>query len=87
MFNQYINQIVIIDTSSPIIYLGKLESEHEGYLTLSDVDVHDSSEYSSTKEQYLAKTLVTNIRPNRKKANVDKNKIISISLFSDIITV
>lgn len=86
MFNQYLNQIVIVDTSSSIIYLGTLESIYDDHLVLTDVDVHDSSEYSSTKEQYLAKTQITNIRPNRKKASVDRNKIISISLFSDIIS-
>ena len=66
------------------MYLGKLKSIHKNWIELASVDVHDINDSVSTKEIYVQKTHITGIRPNRKKCRIDRAKIVSISLFSDV---
>ena len=48
-----LNQVVVIDTDSKFVYLGTLSKVEEHFVVLTDVDIHDSDETSSTKEQYV----------------------------------
>ena len=84
MYTDYLKKEVVIDTDGPFIYLGTLEFAGEGWIEMTDVDVHDRSDASSTKEVYIRKALITGIRPNRKRCRIERDKIISVSLFSDI---
>lgn len=84
MFDDYVNQAVVVDTSGSFVYLGKLKTVQCDFIELENADVHDIHDSNSTKENYLRNALVTGIRPNRKSCRIDKNKIISITLFSEI---
>lgn len=84
MFDDYIQESVVVDTFSSFIYLGTLKAVHQDFIELENADVHDIHDSNSTKENYLRNALITGIRPNRKTCRIDKSKIISITLFSEI---
>lgn len=84
MFDDYLQQEVVVDTAGPFIYLGTLKKVQKDYVELENVDVHDIQDSHSTKEKYLRNALVTGIRANRKTCRIDKNKIMSVTLFSEI---
>ena len=84
MFDDYIHQKIVVDASGSFIYLGTLKAVHRDFIELENADVHDIHDSNSTKENYLRNALITGIRPNRKSCRIDKNKIISITLFSEI---
>ena len=82
---EFMNKVVVLDSKSHIFYIGTLVGIDEWFYTLTDVDVHDHSDSTSTKEVYTMDTLRYGIRKNRNKVLVKKNEIISISLLSDVI--
>jgi hypothetical protein len=47
---------VVVDTDTSYIYVGLLEQVGAEYLSLSGVDVHDTSDSKSTKEAYAHET-------------------------------
>ena len=47
---QFVGEEVVLDTASPLIYVGTLARVADGFLTLTDVDVQDSQQMKSSKE-------------------------------------
>ena len=80
-----IGKPVVVDTKSPYLYIGTLSEVKGNSLILTDVDVHDSNESSSSKELYVIQTLKTGIRVSRKSAYILLNQIVSLSPLSDVV--
>lgn len=76
---KYINSKVVVDTSTSWIYIGVLEEILPGSLVLSEVDVHDSSETSSSKEKYVLDSKTTGIKSNRDLVYVNLEYVVSFS--------
>jgi len=85
MYDKFLDKQVVVDVLGNFIYLGILSRIEDSWIELSDVDVHDMLASSSTKEEYVINARVTGIIANRKNVSIDRDKIISTSLFSDII--
>ncbi|MBM4038501.1 MAG: hypothetical protein FJ290_08300 [Planctomycetes bacterium] len=83
-FEPYLGQQVVLDTRSTYIILGTLTAIGPDCLTLENVDVHDTSDASSTKDHYIMESHKLGIRTNRRAAKVRTAEIISISLLRDV---
>jgi small nuclear ribonucleoprotein (snRNP)-like protein len=81
---KYLKQKIVIDTRSSLIYMGVLENILEDAVELSDVDVHENKDTTSTKEVYVMESSKSGIIPNRNKVFVNMDFIVSFSLLSDI---
>jgi hypothetical protein len=77
-------RVVILDTMGPFIYIGTLSEIHGDVLLLSEADVHDSTDSSSTKEFYIARTRELGVHVNRANVAVHRNHVVSISLLEDV---
>lgn len=84
-WKKVIGEKIIIDTNTSYIYLGKLLTCNDWFITLEDVDVHDQKEGSATKEQYINEVAKTGIKTNRKRVMIRKDQIISFSRLDDVI--
>ena len=81
-----VGQVVVVDTNSTFVYLGKLDRVEEHFVVLKDVDAHDRSEGPSTKEQYVIDTKRFGVKPNRKEVSVRKAVVVSVSRLDDVVT-
>lgn len=81
---KYLKQKIVIDTRSSLVYLGVLENILDGALELSDVDVHENKDTSSTKEVYVMESSRSGVIPNRNKVFINMDFVISFSLLSDV---
>ena len=84
-WKRYIDQAVVVDTDSLIVYLGVLARVEDSFVVLSQVDVHDRREGPSTKEQYIMEAKRFGIRANRREVAVRKETIVSVSRLDDVI--
>ena len=84
-WKRFLDQIVVVDTSSPFVYLGRLVRVEDHLVVLADVDVHDRHEGPSTKEQYVMDAKRFGIKANRKEASVRKAVVVSVSRLDDVI--
>lgn len=82
---RFIGKNVVLDTNTPIVYIGRLESVSEKFIALKDVDVHDTAGGGSTKEVYCIDTRKYGVKKNRNFALVGRNAVISISLLEDVV--
>jgi len=80
-----IGQQVVVDTRGPYLYIGTLDRIDSNSLLLTEVDVHDTRESSTSNELYLIQSLKMGVRPNRRAVYVISKEIVSISRLSDIV--
>lgn len=82
---KYRDHYVVVDTTSPYIYIGKLVDITENMLTLRDADVHDSRESATMNEKYVMETKKYGVRSNRHLVHIRFDKIISLSKLDDVV--
>jgi hypothetical protein len=77
---------IVVDTDSSYLYIGTLEAAGTDYLTLANVDAHDTHDTKSSKEFYAHEAKNLGMRANRKRTLVRLARVLSIAKMDDIIT-
>ncbi len=86
---QLVGRCVVLDTSGPLVYIGRLEVLDERGYWLVEADLYDRNEGHSTKDRYVNDACVlerSGARPiNRRRVFVERSAIISISALDDVV--
>ena len=82
---QLVGRDVVLDAVSMYVYLGRVESFDHRYVVLTDADVHDLRDSTTTRERYVIEARLHGVRPNRTRVLVDLSQIASISPLEDVI--
>ncbi|MCA9075534.1 MAG: hypothetical protein KDA93_10915 [Planctomycetaceae bacterium] len=85
LLEQLIGQPVVLDVASLYIYLGTLSEVDHKYLILTDADVHDLRDTTTTRELYVLDSKRHGLSVNRKRVLVNRHEIVSISALADVI--
>ena len=83
-FERMFSEVVVLDTASPIVYIGILVGVTEVAFVLRDVDMHDCRDGHAGKEEYVAAARRHGVSPNRRHIVVMKSAVISVSRLDDI---
>ena len=62
---KYLNKQIVVDSNASWIYIGVLEKVTSHCVVLSDVDAHDNTDTSTSKELYVFESKTTGIKSNR----------------------
>ena len=81
----FAGKTVVIDTKTPLIYLGRLSAIRENSVLLEDVDVHDINDTPTTKEIYIMEARKYGVKKNRHSTQLTMDQIVSISKLEDVI--
>ncbi len=81
----WIGEVVVIDTDSRWIYIGRLSSIEVDFLVLEEADAHDITDTLSTREEYLRTSRLNGVVVNRRKVLVRLDKVVGISKLEDIV--
>jgi small nuclear ribonucleoprotein (snRNP)-like protein len=84
MLDEYLNERVVIDLSSLFVCLGKLVRYDEHFLELRNADIHDLRDTDTTRENYVAESVATGIKRNRKKVIVRRAEVVAIARIADV---
>lgn len=79
-----IKRKVVLDTRSSWVYIGVLEEVTGNCAVLSEVDVHDSRDTSTTKELYVLESTTTGVKSNRDRVYVNLEYVVSFSSLDDV---
>lgn len=82
---EFVGRQIVVDTSTPILYIGELESIDDYFMTIKNCDVHDVSEGVSTKEVYCIEARKHGVKMNRLRVKVRMALVVSVSLLDDVI--
>ena len=82
---EYKDTLVVVDTASFFMFIGRLVDVNERFLTLEDADVHDRRESPSTNEKYVLESRKYGVRMNRKRVHIRFEEVICLSRLDDVI--
>jgi hypothetical protein len=85
MLEEMIGQKVVIDLRSPFVCLGTLVRLDDRYLEVRNADFHDLRDAQSSRENYVAASLATGVKRNRKLVLLDRSDLIAISRQEDVV--
>lgn len=80
-----LNEHVVLDTMTPILYLGRLTEVTDHTFVLKDADLHDCRDGHASREVYLADACRDGISINRREIVVLRSTIISVSRLADVV--
>ena len=81
-----LGQQVVLDTGTPIVYIGELKQITDYAFVLHNADMHDCRDGHANKEVYLAEAHSEGIAVNRGNVVVMRSAIISVSRLDDVVT-
>jgi hypothetical protein len=81
-----IEQVVVVDLSSPYVCLGTLVGHDATFLELVDADLHDFRDSAASREVYVYDSVRLGIRRNRARVFLRRAEVVAITRFKDIAT-
>ena len=85
MLDEFLEAKVVLDLVSPYVCLGKLTRYDEHFLELKNADLHDLRDTETTRELYVADSVATGVKRNRKRVLVRRSEVVAISLLEDVV--
>jgi hypothetical protein len=85
MLGEFIDEKVVIDLVSPYVCLGKLTRYDDHFLEVKNADLHDLRDTETTRELYIADSVATGIKRNRKRVLIRRSEVVAISILEDVV--
>lgn len=84
---QLLGREVVLDVSSPYVYIGRLTGGDEKLIALEDADVHDLRDTTTTREEYVLAVRRHGLTPNRQRVLVRMAEVVSLSPLEDVFAI
>jgi small nuclear ribonucleoprotein (snRNP)-like protein len=85
MLEELVGQKVVVDLHSPFVCLGTLERVDEHFLVLRNADLHDLRDTDTNRELYVAQSVATGIKRNRKRVLVVRADVVAMARLEDVV--
>jgi small nuclear ribonucleoprotein (snRNP)-like protein len=85
MLDEFLDAKVVVDLVSPYVCLGKLARYDDHFLEMKNADLHDLRDTETTRELYIADSVNTGIKRNRKRVLIRRAEVVAISLLEDVV--
>ena len=85
MLDEFLDQKVVLDFRSEFVCLGTLRKVDEHFLELRNADLHDLRDTDTSRENYVAASVATGIKRNRKRLLVSRADVVAISRLDDVV--
>ncbi|WP_020474950.1 hypothetical protein [Zavarzinella formosa] len=84
MLSELIGEKVVIDMQSHYVCLGTLLRVDEHLMELKNADLHDLRDTDTTRENYVASSVTTGIKKNRRRIIIFRSDVVAISRLEDV---
>lgn len=85
MLDEFLDQKVVVDCRSEFVCLGTLKGYDDQFLELRNADVHDLRDTDTSRENYVAASVATGIKRNRKRVYVARSDVVAVSRMDDVV--
>jgi hypothetical protein len=85
MLQEYVNAKVVVDLRSPYVCIGTLVRFDADWLELRNADLHDFRDTETSRENYVAASLATGIKRNRKRLLLARADVVGVTRFEDVV--
>jgi small nuclear ribonucleoprotein (snRNP)-like protein len=84
MLDELLNEKVVIDFRSEYVCLGTLVGFDEHFLELRNADLHDLRDTDTSRENYVAASVATGVKRNRKRVFVARSDVVAVARLDDV---
>lgn len=85
MLEEFLNDKVVIDCRSEFVCLGTLKKVGDHFLELRNADLHDLRDTDTSRENYVAASVATGIKRNRKKVLISRTEVVAIARLDEVV--
>jgi hypothetical protein len=85
MIEEFVGQRVVVDLRSSFVCLGTLQRFDDIFLELRNADMHDLRDTHTTRENYVAESVATGIKRNRKRLLLVRADMVGIARLEDVV--
>ena len=85
MLDEFLNQKAVLDLSSLYVCLGRLVRYDDHFLELKNADLHDLRDTETTRELYVADSVATGVKRNRKRVIIRRSEVVAVSLLDEVV--
>jgi len=85
MLERFIDENVVIDLRSAFVCLGTLTRIDDHFLELRNADLHDLRDTETSRENYVAASIATGIKRNRKRVLILRSEVVAVALLKDVV--
>ncbi len=85
MIEELVGQKVVVDLRSTFVCLGTLHRVDEHFLELRSADLHDLRDTQTSRENYVADSVATGIKRNRKMVLVNRSDLVAVARLEDVV--
>jgi hypothetical protein len=85
MLEEFVGQRVVIDLGAEYVCLGTLTRFDEHFLELRNADLHDLRDTDTSRENYVAASVTTGIKRNRRRLLLVRSEIIAVARLDDVV--
>ena len=82
---ELLGHVVVVDTRSPFVFLGRLQEVRETFAVLRDTDAHDLRETMTTREAYVLDAVRHGVNVNRAEVWVRWDEVVCVSRIDDVV--
>jgi hypothetical protein len=79
-----VGQVVVLDMSSPWVYVGRLARREADFLLLEQVDAHDLRDTQTTRERYILESRRHGVQANRAQTWVNLRDVVGVCRLEDV---
>jgi small nuclear ribonucleoprotein (snRNP)-like protein len=85
MLEEFLDQKVVVDFRGEFVCLGTLKRYDEQFLELRNADLHDLRDTDTSRENYVAASVATGIKRNRKRVLLARLDVVAVSKMEDVV--
>ena len=85
MLEELLGERVVVDCRSEYVALGTLKRTDAEWLELKHADLHDLRDTESTREMYVAESVRTGVKRNRRRVLIQRREVIAVSKLDDVV--
>ena len=85
MLAEFVNEKVVVDLRGEYVCLGTLKSVDDHFLELRNADLHDLRDTDTSRENYVAASVATGVKRNRKRVLIARAEVVAVSRLADVI--
>jgi small nuclear ribonucleoprotein (snRNP)-like protein len=85
MLEELIGQRVVIDLRGEFVCLGTLIGMDANFVELRNADLHDLRDTDTSRENYVAASISTGIKRNRKRVLLVRAEMVAVSRLEDVV--
>ena len=84
MLSEYLDQKVVVDFRGEYVLLGTLTKIDDHFLEIKHADFHDLRDTQTSRENYVAESVATGIKRNRKRVLLSRVDVVAVALLADV---